>query len=392
MAAQRPPTCNIFQLSQSPKKGYKNAHVSLSLALSLSVSLSLCVCAYLHTYVWHGPGQRLKFVQNMQICRCNCNASLTPLPLPHPPNAAKCISYKVILHMAAGPGATHHLVMAKNVISGFNCTDKIQRSRVCIRFARWLPPPPHPPRSRRAFGKEGGGGNSGQSVRLNNHDHQSEQATAGCPAHLISLIPQLRTDAQGPVGGGTENGEADKAMDRRTERQTGCSRERAKAQTQFPHALNNISLLRVDLWSERLRATSWDFVGLCVSSPRLIAKSVNYQPNYLKCTIDIVWGEGLLHRQLKLFPVSNWWRRRQAPHWRKEHSIHSCLWIVIHCMQHGLSVSSRIPSQAHAAHSASSSIPFRKKCVFLLYASFCSVETFTIRRKYFRMLHNLIDP
>lgn len=81
---------------------------------------------------------------------------------------------------------------------------------------------PAPPTSQGAGGSLGGGhcaGNSGQSVRLNNHDHQSEQATAGCPAHLISLIPQLRTDEQGPVGGGTENGEADKATDRLRDRQ-----------------------------------------------------------------------------------------------------------------------------------------------------------------------------
>lgn len=93
-----------------------------------------------------------------------------------------------------------------------------------------------------------------------------------------------------------------------------------------------------------------------MSSPRLIAKSVNYQPNYLKCTIDVVGGRGWSTPPQATETVPSFQLMAQAPdspHWRKEHSIHSCLWIVIHCMQHGLSVSSRIPSQAHAAHSAS---------------------------------------
>lgn len=94
--------------------------------ISLSRSLCVCICVA-------RPGAALKIRSKY----ANLSLQLQRFPLSRPPpNAAKCISYKVILHMAAGPGATHHLVMAKNVISGCNWTDKIQRSRVCIRFQR----------------------------------------------------------------------------------------------------------------------------------------------------------------------------------------------------------------------------------------------------------------
>lgn len=80
----------IFSAEPEPKKG-----------------LQECTCIYLSLpltlFVW--PGAALKIRSKY----ANLSLQLQPTSPPPraPPNAAKCISYKVILHMAAGPEGTH---------------------------------------------------------------------------------------------------------------------------------------------------------------------------------------------------------------------------------------------------------------------------------------------
>lgn len=94
----------------------------------------------------------------------------------------------------------------------------------------------------------------------------------------------------------------------------------------------------VDLWSERLRAAWWGLWD-CVSALQDWSPSpVNYQPNYLKCTIDVPSSAPHASELVNCsqFPIAG----ASAQQRRKEHSIHSGLCGLWH-------VARSVSSQSH---------------------------------------------
>lgn len=131
-----------------------------------------------------------------------------------------------------------------------------------------------------------------------------------------------------------------------------------------------------------------------MSSPRLIAKSVNYQPNYLKCTIDVVGGRGWSTPPQATETVPSFQLMAQAPGATLEKGAqHPQLSVdcdTLHAAWAVSLVSDPEPSTCRTFRFVPNPGAGFEKSAYL-FCSFCNVETFTIR-KYFRMLHNLIDP